>query len=107
MNEKIETYVFSEEENAIVKNFTVFKNKKQIGGGYVGISDEELLNLYKTDADLAVKDPRLPMLLESEGTARTQPTQLDRIEEQLNALTAGSVAMATIETAILEGVNEV
>lgn len=33
-------------------------------------------------------------------------SQLDRIEEKLNALTADSVTMESIETAISEGVNE-
>ena len=36
-----------------------------------------------------------------------EPAQLDRIEEQLAALTADSVTVANVETAILEGVNEV
>lgn len=34
-------------------------------------------------------------------------SQLDRIEEKLNALTADSVTTESIEAAILEGVNEV
>ena len=36
-----------------------------------------------------------------------QPSQLDRIEEQLNALTADSVTVEKLEAAISEGVNEV
>lgn len=36
-----------------------------------------------------------------------QPTQLDRIEEQLNALTADSVTIEKLNAAISEGVNEV
>ena len=36
-----------------------------------------------------------------------EPTQLDRIEEQLNALTADSVTMEKLNAAITEGVNEV
>lgn len=36
-----------------------------------------------------------------------QPTQLDRIEEQLNALAADSVTVEKLEAAISEGVNEV
>ena len=35
------------------------------------------------------------------------PTQLDRIEEQLNALTADSVTVEKLNAAISEGVNEV
>ena len=34
-------------------------------------------------------------------------SQLDRIEEKLNVLTADSVTIESIETAIAEGVNEV
>ena len=36
-----------------------------------------------------------------------EPTQLDRIEEQLNALTADSVTIEKLNAAISEGVNEV
>lgn len=36
-----------------------------------------------------------------------KPTQLDRIEEQLNALTADSVTIEKLNAAISEGVNEV
>ena len=36
-----------------------------------------------------------------------QPTRLDRIEEQLNALTADSVTIEKLNAAISEGVNEV
>lgn len=36
-----------------------------------------------------------------------QPTQLDRIEEKLNALAADSVTVEKLEAAISEGVNEV
>jgi hypothetical protein len=36
-----------------------------------------------------------------------KPTQLDRIEEQLNALAADSVTVEKLEAAISEGVNEV
>lgn len=38
---------------------------------------------------------------------QSQPTQLDRIEEQLNALSAESVTVEKLEAAITEGVNEV
>lgn len=44
---------------------------------------------------------------EPELTLEPQPTQLDRIEEQLNALTADSVTVEKLEAAISEGVNEV
>lgn len=43
---------------------------------------------------------------EREGTLAA-PTQLDRIEEQLNALAADSVTVEKLEAAISEGVNEV
>ena len=36
-----------------------------------------------------------------------EPSQLDRIEEQLNALAADSVTVEKLEAAITEGVNEV
>ena len=36
-----------------------------------------------------------------------KPSQLDRIEEQLNALSAESVTVEKLEAAITEGVNEV
>lgn len=36
-----------------------------------------------------------------------EPTQLDRIEEQLNTLAAESVMVEKLEAAITEGVNEV
>ena len=36
-----------------------------------------------------------------------EPTQLDRIEETVNALTAESVTVEKLEAAITEGVNEV
>lgn len=36
-----------------------------------------------------------------------EPTQLDRVEEMLNALTSGTVSADVISEAIEEGVNEV
>lgn len=42
-----------------------------------------------------------------EHESEPQPTQLDRIEEQLNALAADSVTVEKLEAAISEGVNEV
>lgn len=44
---------------------------------------------------------------EPEPIPEPQPTQLDRIEEQLNALAADSVTVEKLEAAISEGVNEV
>ena len=44
---------------------------------------------------------------EPEPIHEPQPTQLDRIEEQLNALTADSVTIEKLNAAISEGVNEV
>lgn len=44
---------------------------------------------------------------EPEHMPEPQPTQLDRIEEQLNALTADSVTIEKLNAAISEGVNEV
>lgn len=43
----------------------------------------------------------------SDEPVEPEPTQLDRIEKQLAAMTADSVTVANVETAILEGVNEV
>lgn len=44
---------------------------------------------------------------EPEPLPEPQPTQLDRIEKQLNALTADSVTIEKLNAAISEGVNEV
>ena len=44
---------------------------------------------------------------EPEPMPEPQPTQLDRIEEQLNALTADGVTIEKLNAAISEGVNEV
>lgn len=47
------------------------------------------------------------ILPEPEPMPEPKPTQLDRIEEQLNALTADSVTIEKLNAAISEGVNEV
>lgn len=44
---------------------------------------------------------------EPEPIPEPRPSQLDRIEEQLNALAADSVTVEKLEAAITEGVNEV
>lgn len=44
---------------------------------------------------------------EPEPMPEQKPSQLDRIEEQLNALAADSVTVEKLEAAISEGVNEV
>ena len=44
---------------------------------------------------------------EPEPITDPEPSQLDRIEEQLNALAADSVTVEKLEAAITEGVNEV
>lgn len=44
---------------------------------------------------------------EPEPMLEPKPSQLDRIEEQLNALTADSVTIEKLNAAISEGVNEV
>jgi hypothetical protein len=44
---------------------------------------------------------------EPEPMPEPKPSQLDRIEEQLNALTADSVTIEKLNAAISEGVNEV
>ena len=50
-----------------------------------------------------------PVPVEPEEPEETlkEPSQLDRIEEKLNVLTADNVTAESINTAILEGVNEV
>lgn len=63
MIENKETYVFNAEENAVVKNFAVLKDGVQVAGGFVGISNEELLEVYANDPELAAKDARLPAAL--------------------------------------------
>lgn len=42
-----------------------------------------------------------------EPTPDPEPTQLDRIEETVNALAADSMTVEKLEAAITEGVNEV
>ena len=44
---------------------------------------------------------------EPQPVPEPKPSQLDRIEEQLNALTADSVTIEKLNAAISEGVNEV
>ena len=44
---------------------------------------------------------------EPEPIPEPKPSQLDRIEEQVNALAADSVTVEKLEAAISEGVNEV
>ncbi|MGN0133629.1 MAG: hypothetical protein ACI4AO_02810, partial [Anaerotignum sp.] len=44
---------------------------------------------------------------EPEPQPTPEPTQLDRIEEQIAALTADSLTVSSVEAAILEGVNDV
>ena len=55
--------------------------------------------------------PEIPAVGEIVDTPETTPSpeksQLDRIEEKLNALTADTVTAESIDTAIWEGVNEV
>lgn len=47
------------------------------------------------------------ILVEPEEPIVPEPSQMDRIEEMLNALTSDTVTAKSIDTAILEGVNEV
>ena len=103
MIENKENYVFNEEENTVVKNFSVLKDGKQIAGGFVGISDEELLALYETNPELAEQDGRLAGLLEGgqETTVDPEPTQLDRIEAAVNAKNE-EIAQAAIDNYTLE-----
>ena len=77
MIEKKEGFIFNEEESVVVKSFVITKGEEQIAKGFVGISEEELLKLYETEPELALKDSRIQMLLEP---PKPEPTQLDRIE---------------------------
>lgn len=78
--------------------------KKEIEeNGEVFIIETYLSN--KTGKESVVKYPK-PSEVTPEPV-EPEPTQLDRIETALNNLTADSVTVANVETAILEGVNEV
>lgn len=80
MIENRENYIFKEDENVVVKVFETYKDGIKIAGGFVGISDEELLKLYEANHELAMMDYRLPSLLEPSAPVEPEPTQLDRIE---------------------------
>lgn len=49
----------------------------------------------------------IPPEPEPQPEPEPEPTQFDRIEAALNAMTADTVTVESIDTAILEGVNEV
>lgn len=66
MIENKECYAFNEAESVIVKGFATIKDGVQIAKGFVGISEEELMELYNTDKELAEKDNRLSALLNQE-----------------------------------------
>lgn len=82
MIEDKEMYLFREAENAVVKSFTVLKGEKVLAGGYVGISDEELLALYETDPELAAKDGRLEALLNREPEEE-QATEMEQLQADI------------------------
>ena len=82
MIENREFYSFNEEENAVVKHFAILKDGKKIGGGYIGISDEELLALYETDPELAAKDGRLEELLNREPEEE-QATEMEQLQADI------------------------
>lgn len=63
MIEKKEEYIFNEEENVIMKSFSVMKDGMQIAKGFVGIFDTELLEIYANNAEFALKDFRTIELL--------------------------------------------
>lgn len=104
MIEKKTSYTFNVEEKTIVKNFTVLKGGKQVAGGFVSISDNELLNLYETEPELAMKDPRLHGLLEPSEPVEPEPTQLDRIESAINK-TQAEIAQEARDAYTLELIN--
>jgi hypothetical protein len=86
MIENKKYYTLDEEEKMLVKNFSVLKDGKQIARGSVGISDNELLTLYETEPELALKDYRMTGLLTPSEPEAPEPSQLDRIEEAVNAI---------------------
>lgn len=51
-----------------------------------------------------ISKPEPPVFIDP---VEPKPTQLDRIEKTLEMLTAESMTVESVETAILEGVNEV
>ena len=75
-----EKYAFNTEENAVVKNFEVLKDGKQIAGGFVGISEEELLEVYANDPELAQKDARLPAALAAQEEKADEITDAEFME---------------------------
>ena len=84
MIENREYYSFNEEEKAVVKNFTILKDGKEIAGGFVGISDEELLQIYETDRELAEKDGRLEELLHrQEEPVEAEPTEMEQLQADI------------------------
>ena len=87
MIENREYYSFNEEENAVVKNFTILKDGREIAGGFVGISDEELLQIYETDRELAEKDGRLEELLnrqeEPVEEVQAEPTEMEQLQADI------------------------
>lgn len=109
MTKNKERFVLNAEENTVVKEITILKNGKQIAGGFVGITNEELLSLYETDAELAVQDKRLSSLLAKlEPQPEPIPTQLDRIEtslantlEEIRAEARDEYTMSLIENGII------
>ncbi|MBR5816060.1 MAG: hypothetical protein IKY38_01400 [Anaerotignum sp.] len=84
MNEKKETYCFNAEENAVVKMFTIMKNGVQIASGFSSISDEELLQIYEADRELAEKDGRLEELLHrQEEPVEAEPTEMEQLQADI------------------------
>ena len=80
MIENKESYGFNAEENAVVKNFSVLKDGKQIAGGFVGTSDAELLEVYANDPELAAKDSRLAAALAAQEEQADEITDAEFME---------------------------
>ena len=85
MIENREYYSFNEEEKAVVRNFTILKDGKEIAGGFVGVSDEELLQIYETDRELAERDGRLEEMLnrEPEEEHEAEPTEMEQLQADI------------------------
>lgn len=69
------------------------------------ITENDITYVIETYENYVVKYAKPSEIDESQPTH--EPTQLDRIEETVNALAADSVTVEKLNAAIAEGVNEV
>ena len=80
MIERKEQYFLKEEECAVLKKFEITKNAKIIANGEIGISDDELLEVYANDPELAQKDARLPAALAAQEEQADEITDAEFME---------------------------